>query len=139
MLHITIPLDPRTKKNSQNIFVSRKTGKRFISTSKSYKEYVNDCFFLIRENDKELKFPISGPVNINAQFYMAARRRVDLPNLLECLDDVLVTFGVLVDDNCTIVVSHDGSRVHHCKENPRTEVYIEKTSPNNSMTPKHKK
>lgn len=136
MLHITIPLDPRTKKNSQNIF-KNKAGNRFISTSKAYKEYVNDCIFLVRETDKKLAMPIWGSVNVKGIFYMAKRRKVDLPNLIECLCDVLVTFGVLGDDDCTIVVSNDGSRVLYDKVNPRTEVYIEVTEPNETMiTPK---
>ena len=55
---------------------------------------------------------------------MGTRRKVDLVNLLEALDDILVHYGVLEDDNCGIIVSHDGSRVHYDKENPRTEVTI---------------
>ena len=34
-------------------------------------------------------------------------------------------FGMLADDNYTIIQSHDGSRIMHDKDNPRTEVYIE--------------
>ena len=139
MIHLTIPLDPRTKKNSQNIFVNQKTGNRFISTSKAYKEYVNDCFFLFRETDEALKFPIDKPVNICAVFYMASRRKVDLSNLLSCLDDILVAYGVIVDDNCTIVVGHDGSCVSYCKDDPRTEIFITESMQNVSMTPERKK
>lgn len=134
MIHLTIPIDPRTKKNSQNIFQSHKTGKRFISTSTQYKEYVKDCFFLTREKDSELQYPICGPVNVKGIFYMATRRKVDLSNLLACLDDILVEFGVLLDDNCTIVVSHDGSRVLLAdEEGPRTEVFITAADCNDSM------
>lgn len=57
---------------------------------------------------------------------MPARRRVDLCNLHEALCDVLVKYGVLEDDNSNIVVSMDGSRVFYDKENPRTEVEIER-------------
>ena len=55
---------------------------------------------------------------------MDTKRKVDLNNLLEALTDVLVKHKVLEDDNSTIVVSHDGSRVLYDKENPRTEVEI---------------
>lgn len=137
MIQITIPLEPRTKKNSQNIFTN-KQGNRFISTSKAYKEYVNECIFLVRQKDSELPFPISGPVNVKGLFFVGTRKKVDLINLLSCLCDVLVTFGVLEDDNCTIAVSHDGSRVFYDKNDPRTEIYIEKTSPNDSMIPPRK-
>ena len=55
---------------------------------------------------------------------MPTRRRVDLNNLLEAATDLLVSAGVLKDDHCGIVVSHDGSRVLYDKDNPRTEITI---------------
>ena len=58
-------------------------------------------------------------------YYMPTHRRVDLCNLLEATCDLLVHHGVLADDNCTVVVSHDGSRVLYDKAAPRTEVFIE--------------
>jgi Holliday junction resolvase RusA-like endonuclease len=58
-------------------------------------------------------------------FYRETRIRCDLTNLLEAIDDVLVTYGVLADDNFTVIVGHDGSRVYIDKKNPRTEITIE--------------
>jgi Holliday junction resolvase RusA-like endonuclease len=55
---------------------------------------------------------------------MGTHRKCDLTNLLEAIDDVLVKAGVIEDDNYTIIASHDGSRVHYDKENPRTEIII---------------
>jgi Holliday junction resolvase RusA-like endonuclease len=55
---------------------------------------------------------------------MPTQRRVDLVNLIEALQDVLVKAGVLADDNSSIVVSTDGSRVALDRRNPRTEVEI---------------
>lgn len=63
-------------------------------------------------------------VNLKGTFYMPTKRRVDLVNLLEALQDILVLAGVLVDDNSEIVVSTDGSRVLLDRENPRTEIEI---------------
>ncbi len=57
---------------------------------------------------------------------METKRRCDLTNLLEAIDDIMVECGVLADDNFTIIQSHDGSRVLYDKKNPRTEVYITK-------------
>ena len=57
---------------------------------------------------------------------MPTKRRCDLTNLLEAIDDIMVHCGLLADDDFTIIQSHDGSRVLYDKENPRTEVYIEK-------------
>ena len=45
-------------------------------------------------------------------------------NLLEAIDDVLVKYQVLKDDDSKIIVSHDGSRVLFDPDRPRTEVTI---------------
>lgn len=58
---------------------------------------------------------------------MPTHRRCDLTNMLEAIDDVMVAVGLLADDNYKIIESHDGSRVLYDKENPRTEVYIERS------------
>lgn len=55
---------------------------------------------------------------------MPTKRKCDLTNLLEAIDDVMVKYGLLADDNFSIIESHDGSRVLYDKENPRTEVTI---------------
>jgi Holliday junction resolvase RusA-like endonuclease len=113
-----IPLDPRTKKNSQQIIMTK--GRPIIIPSSQYKKYEKQALQFIRPIEK----PIDTPVNVECHFYMATRRRVDLNNLLECATDVLVKAGILADDNSMIIVSHDGSRVHYDKENPRTEIFI---------------
>ena len=119
MLKINIELPPITKKNSQRILVNKSTGKPFIMPSEQYKQYEKDAQWFIRERPR-----IDYPVNVKCVFYMPTRRRVDLTNLLEAVDDVLVRSGVLADDHSGIVVSHDGSRVLYDKENPRTEIEI---------------
>ena len=118
MIKYTIPLDPRTKKNSQRIIMVH--GRPMIIPSAAYKKYEKEAAWYLRRSEP----PINVPVNVEAHFYMATRRRVDLNNLLECVTDLLVHAGILEDDNSNIVVSHDGSRVHYSKENPRTEIII---------------
>jgi Holliday junction resolvase RusA-like endonuclease len=115
---MTIPIDPRTKKNSQQIIMAK--GRPIIIPSKQYKQYEKEALLYI----KRIPEPIDYPVNVECHFYMATRRRVDLNNLLECATDVLVKAGVLADDNSNIIVSHDGSRVHYDKANARTEILI---------------
>ena len=118
MITYTIPIEPRTKKNSQQIITAH--GRPIIIPSAAYKKYEKEAMRYIGSPDT----PIDYPVNVECHFYMATRRRVDLTNLLECADDVLVNAGVLADDNSNIIVSHDGSRVHYDKELPRTEIFI---------------
>ena len=114
-MKLTIPLPPRTKKNSMQ---KTKSGK--LIPSDAYLQYKEDCKYFI----KRLPEPINYPVNVKAIYYMDTKRVVDLNNLHSALMDLLVDFGVLEDDNSRIVVSTDGSRVLLDRENPRTEIII---------------
>ena len=112
MIKIIIPLPPVTKKNHQQIV--KVNGKIQIIPSKQYKQYEKDCMPFLKP------IWINYPVNVKALYYMATRRKVDLCNLHEALCDVLTAY------NCRIISSMDGSRVLYDKDNPRTEVYIER-------------
>ena len=116
-----IPIAPVTKKNSSNIYINKTTGKRFITPSDRYKQYEKD-FILLCPNIPCIDYEI----NLKALYYMPTKRKVDLINLHSALHDCLIAANVLLDDNCQIVVSTDGSRVYYDKLNPRTEIYIEK-------------
>lgn len=118
-----IPLEPRTKKNSQQIRKNRATGQRYVAPSNTFLVYQNQCFpylYHLRSNAESLQYPL----NIKCLFYMPTHRRVDLVNLLEAIDDVLVHYKLIVDDCAAYIGGHDGSRVLYDKENPRTEIYI---------------
>lgn len=115
----TIPLPPISKKNSQRILQNRATSRPFIAPSAKYKEYERAAAWYI---PKAVTF--SEPVNVRTVFYMPTRRRVDLTNLEEAAHDVMVTCGLLADDNRDVIAATDGSRVYYDKENPRTEVEI---------------
>ena len=54
---------------------------------------------------------------------MPTRRRVDLSNLIEAIHDIMTKYNCIVDDNCNIIYSIDGSCVKYDKENP--EYFIE--------------
>ena len=92
-----------------------------ILPSKAYAEYEKAAAKFIP------KLGIDYPINLKAYFYMPTHRRVDLVNLQEALCDLLVKHGCIVDDNCSIVVSMDGSRVMYSKESPCTVVTIERS------------
>lgn len=111
---ITLYGDPRTKKNSL-----RKFGK-VVLPSEQFLRYQEDCICQIHSPKK----PIDYAVNVKCLYYMQTRRTVDLTNLLSATDDILVKAGVLLDDNCRIIASHDGSRVLYDKDNPRAEIII---------------
>ena len=116
-MRFTIPLQPVTKKNSQRIVTGR-NGRPFILPSKAFTEYERNAAIFVP------KCQLDGKFEVTAVFYMPTHRRVDLTNLLEALDDVLVSTGLLRDDCADVIASHDGSRVRYDKDNPRTEVDI---------------
>lgn len=126
MIEITVPLAPVTKKNSMRIMRNKKTRKPFIMSSEQYQDYEAEAVWHCKRAkvQRHIEKPIEKPVEVKCLFYMPTRRRVDLTNLLESIDDVLVGAGVLKDDHSGIIVSHDGSRVLYDKDNPRTEVFI---------------
>lgn len=116
-MQFTIKIPPITKKNHQQIIVAG--GRPRVIPSKQYIQYEDNCqFFMPRI------MTIDKPINVKAIYYMPTHRKVDLTNLHEALHDVLVKYKVIEDDNSSIIVSTDGSRVMYDKENPRTEVEI---------------
>lgn len=119
MINFTIPLAPISKKNSQQILINQATGRPFICPSKQFREYESAALWFIPRYTR-----IDFPVNVKCLFYMATRRKCDLTNMLEAIDDIMVKAGLFADDNYTIIYSHDGSRVFYDKDHPRTEICI---------------
>lgn len=113
-----IPLNPKTKKNHQKIITIK--GRPMIVQSDAYREYEKDAGWFLKKPIE----PISEPVNVKCIFYRDSARRCDLTNLLEAIDDILVKYGILKDDDFKILSSHDGSRVYIDREKPRTEIEI---------------
>lgn len=127
-LKYTVRGDPRTKKNSQMIAGSGprcprcgKFAKQWIRQGANYDNYAEQAAWQLRPKPEQ---PISTPVNVRYLFYMKTKRRVDLTNLMEAMDDILVARGILADDNATIIAAHDGSRVLYDKALPRVEITI---------------
>ena len=118
-IQITLTGQPITKKNSQQIIKAR--GHSMIIPSAQYRRYEQECLVQIPD---EARQRIDSAVNMQCEYYMPTRRRVDLCNLLGATCDILVAAGVLEDDNCRIVASHDGCCVYHDKKNPRVEITL---------------
>lgn len=120
--------DPRTKKNSQMIAgagkrcpVCKKPEKQWIRQSKAHNDFADVAMQQLYPKPPR---PIDYPVNVKCIFFMQTRRKVDSLNLLASIDDLLVSAGILEDDNSRIVAAHDGSRVYYDKDNPRTVIRI---------------
>ena len=118
-MKIIIPLMTRPKKNSQQIYINKNTGKRFVTQSDRYKEFEQNCGYFLNRYAKNINYPI----NLKCTFYVSDKRRRDLVNLLEAIQDILVKYGVIADDNYNIVRSVDNSRIIY--EKGREETIIE--------------
>lgn len=127
MIQFTINIPPRTKKNSQQIIMCK--GRPMVIPSKLYKQYERDCKMFLPNIET-----INEPVNVKAVYYMPTRRKVDLCNLHEALCDVLVHYGIVADDNSNIIATMDGSCVKYDKNQPRTEVTIERIGEENEQS-----
>ena len=125
-----IPLDPRSKKNAHRISgcgkrcpVCGKYAKQFIRNGNTTTDY---AFKAVQYLQPKPPKPINGPVWLVYKLYTATWHRKDDLNLYEALDDILVSNGILKDDDRKKIRSRDGSRVFYDKENPRAEIYIYK-------------
>ena len=118
---IKIPLMCRSKKNSQNIIVNLRTHKPMIIQSKLYKQFEQECGCYLLKYRKN----ISTPVNLKCTFYVKDRRKRDIVNLLNAIQDILVKYRVIADDNYNIVKSVDGSRIIYEKGREETIIEIE--------------
>lgn len=121
MIEFTIPVRPATKKNSGQIVMRGKYP--VLLPSKQYLAFEKECLPYLN-HVKQAAGVINYPVNIECLFFTETKRKIDLTNLLNAIDDAMVKSGLILDDNRDIIAAHDGSRVFHDKFNPRIEIKI---------------
>lgn len=115
---IIIPINSVTKKNHSQVVMIK--GRPIVLPSKPYQEFEKACKpYLL-----DYKLGINEPINLKVSYYMQTRRKCDITNLLQATCDMLVKYGVIEDDNYSIIASFDGTRVYYDKENPRQEIEI---------------
>lgn len=111
-MRIVIPLLCRSKKNSEEICINRRTGKRFIKQCELYLAFERDCAYFLKRYARH----ITTPINLKCLFFVPDKRRRDLTNLLNAMQDILIKYDVIADDNYNIVAGVDGSRVIYEKD-----------------------
>ena len=94
-IEFTIPVRPATKKNSGQIIQVR--GRSILIPSKQYKQFEKDCLPYLY-HVKDTAGVIDYPVNVQCTFFTETKRKIDLPNLLNAIDDAMVKSGLIVDD-----------------------------------------
>lgn len=119
-MKITIPVVPRSKKNSQQIIINPRTKRPMIIQSKLYTNFERECGLYL----KKYKCNIDYSINLKIEFYVPDKRRRDIANYIEAIQDILVKYEVIKDDNHNIITSLDGTRMYIDKENPRVEIEI---------------
>ena len=122
---IDIKLHTIPKKNSQQILFNSRTKRPFIQQSDRYLEFEKLCGYYLK---KYKCLNINKPINLKCTFYVPDKRRRDLANLLESIQDILVKYGVIADDNYLIIKGVDGSRIVYEKNRSETIIEIEEVN-----------
>lgn len=125
-VHLVLPGSIRSKKNSKQIIWAGK--RRLIVPSKAYAAWERQVQVAItRACSHTWKRPLlpEGDVHVEAHIYYKGGKP-DLSGALESIGDALEGYVWANDGQ---IVSWDGSRLHHDKATPRTEIWVRWESP----------
>jgi len=123
-MRLVIDGDVPSLKNSKQIFVNRRTGKPFITSSNNSKVWQASAENQLRDQFKGLKVS-DYPINIAMTFYYGSKRRKDLDNSCNSVMDALVHAGIIEDDNIVYVDNISLSFGGYDKDNPRVEIFLD--------------
>lgn len=122
-MKIEIPIMCKSKKNHQKIVINPRTHKPLIIQGDWYRQFEKDCgYYLKRYSGLKINYPI----NLKCTFIVPDRRKKDIVNLLNAIQDILVKYEVIEDDNYNIVAGIDGSRIIYEKGVEKTIIEITK-------------
>lgn len=119
-MKLTIPGQPITKKNSQQILVNKRNGRPMIFPSKQFKAYEKVALAALGGPRHAPLF--TGDIAVRVSYYLQDNRRPDLLNLLQATADILEAAGVIANDRD--IISFDGSRIMGKSPEPRAEIEI---------------
>lgn len=121
-IRIEIPLLCPPKKNHQSIIYNSKIKRPMIIQSERYRKFERECGYFL----KKYEMNINTPINLKCIFIVPNKYKRDVVNLLNAIQDVLVKYKVIEDDNYNIVKSVDGSRIIYEKGVEKTIIEISK-------------
>ena len=122
-IHLTIPGNVVSKKNSKIACMvggRNCTRRPMILPSKAYTIWEKQSRLFLWGNGQTMSPTLTCPVHIEAHFYCKGT----LPDLSGAMESIADCLEGLIYENDRQIYSWDGSRVHHDKANPRTEVVI---------------
>jgi len=117
---VVLPGSIRSKKNSKRIFA--KGNFKRVLPSKAYEAWEKQSRLYFRAHWPRFQ-PFEDDVDVCVHAYYKGRRP-DLSGVLESVGDCME--GFLWRDDKQIM-SWDGSRLYHDKENPRTEIIVKES------------
>jgi Holliday junction resolvase RusA-like endonuclease len=126
ILKLKIPGTLRIKKNSKRIFKNKGRKGYTVLPSEAYEEWnyntralIGNAFFESMDMPYSV-LPLTKLISVEVHVYYKGPQ-MDLSGALESIGD---TLEGLIWKNDKQIMSWDGSRLHHDKENPRTEVFV---------------
>ena len=123
-MKLEISGDPPALKNSKQIFVNRRTGKPFITSSTRSKVWQASAIDQLRDQFKGLVVK-DYPINVAMEFWFSTKRRKDLDNALSGVMDALVQAEVLLDDDVAHVDNISISFGGYSKDEPKVIIYLD--------------
>jgi Holliday junction resolvase RusA-like endonuclease len=116
-IFITLPGSIKSKKNSKRIYACGRFKR--VLPSKAYEAWEKEARRCAKPEGRDVR-PLTCPVSVTANIFYKGPKP-DLSGCLESIGDALE--GVIWEDDGQII-SWDGSRLIHDKDNPRTEVIV---------------
>jgi len=123
-MKLTISGDVPSLKNQKQIFINKRTGKPFITSSQRSKEWqAHANIELVKQFEG---YKVSGyPISIAMEFYYGSKRAKDLDNSASAVLDALVHAGIIEDDNFNYIDNLSISYGGYDKENPRVIIFLD--------------
>lgn len=107
-------------KNNKQLFINRKTGKHFITSSQKTKDWNTDALGQLENVPPISQYPLAMYIT----FYMATNHRKDIDNMLGTVLDILVKAKVIEDDRWQLVPRITAT-AEMDKSNPRVEILFD--------------
>lgn len=109
---------------------SSKNGKRwtgkYLIHSKTTMKYIQNTMEQYMENKEVFSYLVNNlkpPYNISFTFYRGSRRKFDYINPAQTVQDLMVRYQWIEDDNCDYIIPHFKPYVYD-KENPGVKIEI---------------
>lgn len=119
-----IPGNVPSSKNSKRAFMSK--GKQIVISSKLTVDYEKSTMWLWKQMSDHFRVALIGkqqPYRISFKFVRDSRRKFDYINPAQTVQDLMVKYGWIEDDNCDILIPVF-EQFEYNKDNPGVMITI---------------